>query len=186
MLFAFWIVLQNKDFTPKFKLFGRKFINITLGIFFLLTFFNGLKYTILDLKYNYSGAKELAEYIESNLPENAIIMSDNDPNTVAVLYYLDGKKPLWSAMQNNYIKYVTWNDNLSYYFSDKGWLLYIRLYSEARPDFVKNKEIYAVVPNFNHVHFLDKTQPKNFKLIYKTSPTIIEYEGYRLYKYIKN
>ena len=63
MLFCFWVLLHDNTLSQKL----RKTLNILIGLFFLLTFLNGAKSCLLELKYPYSGAKETAEFIEKNI-----------------------------------------------------------------------------------------------------------------------
>ena len=80
------------------RLFGTKTLNAALACFFLITMLNGLKFAVLDLFNPYSGAKETAEFIEKNIDKNnSIIVTDNDPYAIALVYYLDGKYDIYSA-----------------------------------------------------------------------------------------
>lgn len=184
LLFCFWVMLANKNFEPKIKIFNRKFINITLSIFFVLTMFNGLRYALLDLNYSYSGAKETAEFIETNIDkENSIIITDNEPYSVSVAYYLDkssGQK-IFSALSRKNLKYVVWGEHLHNMLSVNGWELYVKYMQEQDENF-RTKKIYAIFPFFNK-YVLNVQDINHFKMIFESKPSILQYEGFRIYEY---
>ena len=110
-----------------------------------------MRYSILDYRYNYSSAKETAEYIIKNIDsKNSVIISDNSPYVISVVYYLHDKNKIFLAQTNDYIKYVVWEEYLQHLLSQKNWKVYVRQYLS-----IKYKTIYA--PNAFHnlrlVHF---------------------------------
>lgn len=182
LLFCFWVMLSDKNIEYK-NTFNKKFINVTLSIFFILTLFNGLRYSILDLNYNYSGAKETAEFIKTNIDkENSLIITDNEPYSVTIAYYLDGSGyGIYSAMHKKNITYITWDKLLYNMLSEEGWDDYIKYMQNEDKNF-KTKKIYAVFPMFNK-YSLNVDDLKNFKMIFQSKPTILKYEGFRIYEY---
>lgn len=181
LLFCFWFLLQDRSLSQKF----RKTLNIIIGIFFLLTFLNGAKYCILDLKYPYSGAKETAEFIEKNIDKNnSVIVTNNEPYAVSTVYYLDGKREILSAYKSKPIRYVVWSKELLHVLTDKGWSEYAKYMKEYNPEF-KNKKIYVLIPFFD-TEKIGVSDMENFRTVFISKPSIVRLEGYRLYEYMKH
>src|SRR5574344_65711 len=179
-LFAFWIVLSQKDVNKIL----RNIINITVAIFFLITTINGLKSAILDIRYNDSGAKVTAQFIEKNInKDNSLIISDNAPYCISLIYYLDGAYNIFSARHKQNIKYVVWDSTLMMLMSGNKWTKYIE-YMRAQDSQFRTKKIYAVISTFN-TDVLKVGQLTDFKMIYQSPPNILKYEGYRVYEYMK-
>lgn len=183
MIFCFWVMLNNPDYKPAYRIFDKKFINCALALFFLLTLLNGLKYSVLDIFNNYSSAKDTAEFIEKNIDKNSsILITDNDPHSIALVYYLDKKYDIYSAMHQKYFKYVVWDESLFHILSNEGWGEYVKFMKEQNNEEFKTKKIYAIVPSFD-MYKLNVTNLKDFKLIYESKPAIVKFEGFRLFEY---
>lgn len=179
LIFCLWILLDKENVSKK----AKKWLNTLITIFFLLTFLNGLRYSILDYRYNYSSSKETAEYIIKNInPDNSVIISDNSPYAVPIVYYLHDKNKIFLAQTNDYIKYVVWGEYLKQLLGNTTWKEYVK-YVKQYPEF-NNKVIYAIIPFFN-VTELGVTDLDGFELIYQSNMAIVKGEGYRLYKYIE-
>lgn len=179
LLFFLWILLNQENLSEKLKITT----NFIIGLFFIFTLMNGLKYSIFDIKYNYSAAKETAQWITQNIDKNnSIIVTDNDPHAIGVVYYLKGKNEIWSAQHEYNIKYVVWDKKIFYILDKNGWNEYAKYALEYLPNF-KNKKIYALVPFFD-ADRLNVTELKNYKLIYESHPAIVKFEGFRIYEYM--
>lgn len=175
LIFCFWIVLNKND----------RLINILLSLFFTLTVFNGLKYAVLDIHNPYSGAKETAEFIKNNIDkDNSVIVTDNPPYAVGVVYYLNGKNSIYCAQQQKNISYVVWDKSLLFILDSSKWPEYARFVMQNEPDF-KNKKLYALVPFFDADKF-DVDKIDNFKLIFESKPSMVKLEGFRIYEYLNN
>lgn len=178
LLFCYWLFLQREDISKKL----RATVNAMLAVFFIFTFFNGIKYAVMDMRYNYSSAKETAEFIEKNInPENSILITDNDPHVMGIVYYLDGKRNIYSVAHRYNIKYVVWDKELFYILSRYGWAEYTRLEISKNNDF-KNKKIYAIIPTFDILK-MGVTDVEGYRLVYESKPAIVKYEGFRIYEY---
>ena len=181
MLFCFWVLLHDNTLSQKL----RKTLNILIGLFFLLTFLNGAKSCLLELKYPYSGAKETAEFIEKNIDkDNSIIITNNEPYAVSTVYYLDGKREILSAYKGKPVRYVVWSKELLHVLTDKGWSEYVKYMKEYNPEF-KNKKIYVLVPFFD-TEKIGVSDIEDFRTIFMSKPSIVRLEGYRLYEYMKH
>lgn len=176
LIFCIWILLENENISQRFK----KGFNILLTTFFLLTFLNGLQYSILDYRYNYSSAKETAEYIIKNIDsKNSVIISDNSPYVISVVYYLHDKNKIFLAQADDYLKYVVWEEYLQHLLSPKNWRVYVDKFIDT-----KDKTIYAIIPFFNEIK-LGIKDLESFELIYQSNPAIVRGEGFKIYKYIE-
>lgn len=178
LLFCFWLLLKSGGLSSKEK----TVLNTSIGIFFLLTMLNGLKYSVLELIHPYSGAKETAEYIEKNInKQTSIIVTDNEPYSMAVVYYLDGKRDIHSVFNDKSIRYVVWDDSMFHVLSEQGYSEYAKYMQEHNPGF-KVKKLYALVPFFDFEK-MGVNNIQNFKMIFESKPSIVKLEGFRIYEY---
>lgn len=178
LMFCFWLLLKSGGLSSK----AKTVLNTSIGIFFLLTMLNGLKYSVLELIHPYSGAKETAEYIEKNIDkQTSIIVTDNEPYSMAVVYYLDGKRDIHSVFNDKSIRYVVWDDSMFHVLSEQGYSEYAKYMQEHNPDF-KAKKLYALVPFFDFEK-MGVNNIQNFKMIFESKPSIVKLEGFRLYEY---
>lgn len=171
LIFCWWILLNTNTLREK----SRKAFNICIGIFFILTMFNGLKYTLLDLQYNFSSAKETAEYINMNIDKNAMIIENFDPVFVSILPYLKEHK-LCSASSDKEFSYITWGKDLKQMKSDYGLLEYIQ-------NLKTDKQIYLITSSFRNINSPSESLPQHFELIFASSPSIAEGQSFKIYKY---
>lgn len=180
LIFCFWVLLQNNNFKPKYKIFGKKSINILLTLFFMLTIYNGINYTKLDLSLNYSGAKETADYIRANInPNNSVIIIDNEPYMISLVYYLRDTHRIYSAFRKKYLDYVRWDNITVSNYADLGWSKYIEYLKET-----DKRDYYVINVSSDKRHLLEKTQKDYFKLIFKSKKAVEPFEGYRIFKFI--
>ena len=149
----------------------------------LFTFSNGLKFYIQDYFYNYSSAKETAEYIINNLPENSVLYTDNVPYSIAVVHYLDGKKDIYSVVQKDYVKYVVWDDSIYHYINELQWDDYAKTYMKEKD--YRGEKLYLLFSG-PHKIFLNMDKPKNYKLIFESKPAMARYEIYKVFEYVGN
>ncbi len=127
LIFCFWIVYEtNENTLPRLKL------NLILFFLFSLTIYNGINYYIKDIKYNYSDAKIVSEWIKKNInPNTSVITTTNEPYTVAIAYYLENSPyHIVSLLRNSKFKYVIWDEitNINFtplalkeYLTQHGW-----------------------------------------------------------------
>ena len=181
LVFGLWLILQNTENART-----KKKLNILLSIFFLLTFFNGVRYCLKDYFQSYSGAKPTAKFIQSNINnENSILLMDNIPYGVALAYYLEQTHKIYSAAHKTPIKYVVWDESLHHFLSAEGWDEYVKFLMETNQS-IKNKKIYAIISQYQ-INKLKIKEPKNFKKIYENNNEIILIgERYKIFEYIGN
>ena len=180
LLFCFWQLIENQLFKSNSNFFKEKTTNILLCILFGLTIYNGINYTYLDKRLEYSASKSTAKYIEENVSaENSLILSDLEQYMIAVAYYLDEKHNMFSIQREKELKYVIWDEKNKFFFKNHNWKKRAKYYKET-----KNKEIYIVLPFFIELKELDKEFPNDFQLVYESKIPIETYEGHKIYKYI--
>ena len=81
--------------------------NILLSIVLTLNVITSYMITELDIKYSYSGAKEVSEYINQNINCNdAVFVSSHIPITSAIIPYTTTNK-YWSPQLDRYFSFIS-------------------------------------------------------------------------------
>ncbi len=188
LIFCFWLLYQENSFKDKLKICTRKNSTILLSIFFLLTFYNGLNYYIMDYKYNYAGAKEAAEYIRSNINKSSKLLIDNEPFMISLAYYLEKDNyKLFSVARNKNLEYVIWDKTNGKRLSNKAWYQYSKLtQNEYNTDIYLVRSFCDEKNNKRMQIRIEDEYKNNFELLFSSTKTIEPNEGYRIYKYINN
>ncbi len=182
LIFCFWVLYEQNSFNEAQRVSKKQFTTILLTLFFALTMYNGINYYSLELKHNYAGAKETAEYIKNSLPKNAVYLIDNEPYLISLVYYLGDNYKLHSIIRNKTLNYVVWDDIEGSGLSNEALFDYCVMLSKFK------KDIY-VIKSFAQER-MQNTQPienvKNnqFELLFKSGYTIEPNEGYKIYKFI--
>ncbi len=161
LIFCLWQIDRNKS------------AKIIICMFFLLSFFNGLRYTVLDLFNNYSSAKETAQFIRENLPEDSVFIPLPEPYAIAVMLYLPDRK-FWSGTNTTYIKYMKWSCNKN---NSNGSIVF---------DFkdVKAKHIYFIISVPNPA--IEALLKDKIEVLYTSRPSIAEGEAFKIIEYIQS
>ena len=170
LIFAFWCILEQNFTKGNLK----KQINIFLLILFLLTVFNGIKYSILDVKYPFSGSFETAKFINSNMPEDSVVFVDgiNITHVISVIPYLN-KNNIHILDEENPVRFIKWNQKLVESLSDGKYAQYFRD-NLVKNEIFKSKKLYLITT------FLFDD---DFELVFATKPAIVKSERYYIYKY---
>ena len=177
LIFAFWVALNQENSKEVLS----KLINIFISIFMFCTLSNGFKYLVQDYFYNYSSAKETAEFIKNNLTENSLFYTDNAPYSIALVYYLDGIKPIYSVVQRHYLKYVIWDDSFWHYVPEDEWGEYAKMLMKAED--YQGENLYLLFSGV-HKNQLEMGTPKNYKLIFQSKPAMAFCETYQIFQYV--
>lgn len=179
LIFCLWIALDKTGFKEKTKLLSKSALNMTLGVFFALTFFCGVHAAALDIFFNYSSAKETAAFLEKNTSKDAVIIPNMEAFGLAVYAQAKDKK-FYSLFKDREIKYMEWYNPGVY--SDE-------VFSQMVEDKVSQKHFertYVLVSSLLDLQHLEKTLPKKYKLVFKSSPSIVTGEAFRVYELITN
>ena len=129
-----------------------------------------------DYKTNYSSAKEMAEFINNNLNDDAIIVTYADAECSTMIPYIKMKR-MWNINTQDYFSYITWN--------------------EERKQLVDEEEIKAIIKkNFRNsdiIYYLCSPATDDYvrdylkkegiigKRLFGTNPSIVE-ESYEIFK----
>lgn len=161
LIFCLWQIDRNK------------FAKIIICLFFLLSVFQGFRYTVLDLFNNYSSAKETAQFIRKNLPADSVFIPLPEPYAIAVMLYLPDRK-FWSGTNTTYIKYMKWSCNKN---NSNGSIVF---------DFkeVKAKHIYFIISVPNPA--IEELLKDKIEVLYTSRPSIAEGEAFKIIEYIQS
>ncbi len=105
LLFAWIQREENKE-----NYIERVIISKMMIIILAINCIFGIKYSIEDIKYAYSSAKQTAQYISENISKENILISRHMPLSEAIIPYLDEYK-IWNPQIRDYFTYVTWNED---------------------------------------------------------------------------
>lgn len=181
LMFGIWVVLADDESKSKYKFSNDFWVNFSIGMIFLLTVFNGARYMVTDLFYNYSASKPTAEFIQKNLPSDSIIAVTNDPFSLGLYYYLP-KGRLWSILQEKKIDYVVWDSSLEKIYMKKNWSRIVkRQFSKE----LETKPVYVVFTIYSDYAKNEIFPAEDFKAIYKSPPSIADGERYIIYQFVK-
>ncbi len=158
LLFCYW-VLNNDNKTE-----NKKYLKYSIYLIFIISFITSFPVIYKDIKYNFSGSKEISEYIKQNIKEENTFMVIGLPYTFSsISAYLPDKK-LFYIPNNQYITYYNFEKNGK---------------EKTKDNYIQSD--YVIVQDdiiFN--------ESNGYKEIYKTSninlSTPIEKEIYILYK----
>lgn len=176
LIFCFWIAFQDERFKESIKIFGKKSLNMTLGIFFLMTFFCGLHAVFLDMMFNYSSAKQTADFLERNISKEAVVFPNIDAFGLAVYAFAPDVR-FFSIYKDKDIKYMQWYTPGVYPDSDFSHIVETKIKEN------KFKKTYILVSSVMNVQHLEKTIPDKYKLVFKSNPSIATGEAFRVYEY---
>lgn len=176
VIFCFWTALENGGFKQNAVFSGKKAMNILPGIFFLLTFFCGAHAAVLDVMFNYSAAKETAVFLEKNTPENAVIIPNIDAFGLAV-YANAPDRTFYSLFRDRKIKYMVWYNPPLY--ADEAFSQMV----EDKIEEKKFEKTYVLVSSLLDFQHLEKTLPSKYRLIFKSGPSIVTGESFRVYEF---
>lgn len=185
IIFCYWLLLEDKAIWDNAKVATKKMINMLLAMFFILTFMNGFNFATKDLLYNYSSAKDTAEFIKNNIDEDSIIIPTIDAFGLAV-YQQALNHHYYSVTKNSFIKYNVWK-NVDIYLENNFEDVFNNLLENTLKD--KNwehKKVYILSTNFLHgKNFFATKMPQNYKLIYQSPPCLAIGEVFEVFEYIK-
>ena len=169
LLFIAWINYDKLFTINKNKNNDCKYVNII--VFYIVlssSMLYGFKFSLQDLVLDFTSSQNVAEYLESNIPENSIIVCNDMPRTSSVIPYTN-KVKYWNPSIRDEFSYVTWDEkNVELSFEQ----LYV----------IVNQEFESL----DNIYFLDsgttfQEPPKYFEKIEVFNKTLID-EKYILYK----
>ena len=182
-IFSYYVILIFCLWAGNILLNNKKLV-IFISIFFLLTMFNGIYYYLKDIKHDYAGSKQTANFIEHNInPKTSTILTDNEQFCIAIAAYLNNSYSIKNISRNDALKYIVWDKKIFFVMRNYEWASVVKREKQLLPE---NTDLYVI--RLTHIEKetlpLDITHKKEFKKIYSSGYTIIESENYVIYKYI--
>ena len=104
IIWGMWI-LRTEEGERKYPL-GE----IAFCAFCLVAIIHNVPAVKLDMDIPYSNGREAAEFIRENIPEDAVIITDNQPECTAIFPYLDKRQFIYAPNMENFT-YVVWDDH---------------------------------------------------------------------------
>ncbi len=151
-----WIVIEETNIKDKILLWS-------LNILFIISLMVSPFVIYEELKYNFSGSKEIAEYIKQNLDdENTFIAFGNPFIYSSVSAYLPNKK-LYNVISNSYISYYSFKSDLN----------------NKKDNMPENKKYYIIHNNVSQIeemgfHILYELKKKNINIDIKECEEIFK------------
>ncbi len=122
-LLLFWLFywLYRKEFTNTNYIKEYRKIILGLLVAFCVT---GINYYQYDVKYNYSSAREVADYFNKlSEDSNFLLVNGNQPQFVSsIAVYLNKGINVFSLSYDNYYSYVTWDERTFTGFTETDFL----------------------------------------------------------------
>lgn len=139
VLFCYWILQQE----CKIK---SKLLSISFCFLFLISFLTSPIVLADEIKYNFSGGKQIAEYIKSNLNEEKVFIAYGNPYVYSsISAYLPDKK-LYSIVSENYISHYSFQTEKT----------------NEKIEFPQNAKYYIVHDEVKNL------EEKGFKILFKS------------------
>jgi hypothetical protein len=133
---------------------------------------------VLDYKNLYSDSRNIANYINRNVPEDSLLITNSDPAASALLPYLD-KHTIMNPVTGEKLSYIQWNQDRLRIINDQ------QLSEWIKTNFPEKREVYLIfldtIRNENHIDGIEQFIGSN-KPIYQTKGITITDEAYDLYK----
>lgn len=126
-----------------------------------------------DYQRDYSGAERVAEYIENNLPKDAVIVTNQSRKTPAISGY-DKDVRLWDPVSERFYTYIDWNEMIEATPSCQ------EVKNKVIKDFGTTDQIYFLLCKYN---IPDDVNTVGMKLLFDEKPSIVEGEYFALYMY---
>lgn len=129
-----------------------------------------------DLKYPYSEAKATAKFINKNINNNSIFITQDMPETSAIIPYINKNQNIkfYGLEINNYFTYVTWNYKKQEKLNETNLINTItkKIKNENNLYIIANKEKYyqyqnLINNNYIKIIYLSNFENKETYCIYK-------------------
>ena len=140
ILFCYWLLkLENKN---------TKLITIFFGILFIGSSVVSLSVIPKEIKFNFSGSKQISDYIKTNLKNQNVIVALGNPYVYsAISAYLPNIK-LYNSISESYISYFPYEKNIHKKTAE--------FPEEAKYFIIQNKDIDIRKVGFNVLYETNK------------------------------
>ena len=181
-----WLLAVDKENKNSEKLESIKKKASTICIFALvLSCIFSVTCIQREIKHYYSDAKQIAQFIESNIEKDAIITGNNGPTMSSIIAYNNNFK-FWSASAKDYFTYMIWDKEHNDKLSIK------ELVKRAKEEFTNKENVYLIESNENyslreeHEVEIEELQKQGLLSceLYESNieNTMMKEETYKLYK----
>lgn len=178
-IFILIFFLWNRENKKNILKIDKCFRDVSIIVLMSLSVANGMIDIYKDIKYQYSSAKETANYINQNINENAILLTGNQPEFCSsIIPYTENRK-FYYIQREDYFSFVTLDE-----ISRKD--LSLEQFEKIRRKF-QNKDLYYVYEPYKATKSSDKEiimlleKDNNIEKVYESSKSIVR-EDYIIYK----
>jgi hypothetical protein len=104
-----WIIIffawtrQNKKDTNELD---EKFLKISIILLLILNIINGIIFISLDIKYNYSSAKQTADFIDQNIEEESVMITGSQAEFCSSIMAHTDKVKFYYIQRKDYFTYA--------------------------------------------------------------------------------
>ncbi len=139
ILLIFWSWIQKYEKVENIEKLKKlnNIIDIYLVIILSFTCLTGIKSIITEIKYNYSCAKQTANFINNNISDKSIFIASKIQFTSAIIPYTNNMY-FWNPKSNDYYTFVTWNNDIISSYSIN------ELEEKINNNFVNKDNIYFI------------------------------------------
>ena len=171
MLFCIWI--DNIEISSKKIIYV---LNSLLVVISLFSFDRIIQPIIYDIDYNYSSSRDVANYINTNIDTNAIIVAETDYAGSAVIPYC-GDYLFYSPEREDFFNYIKWDSARKQTLDDKQFRDILKNLDN------NNHDIYLLYTGENLLDTVaTMIENKEVTEVYRTEYSITTDEMYFLYK----
>ena len=158
-----------------FCLHENKYEKICM-LLFMLTIPSMFKIYVQDIKYNYSYAEEISQYIEKNIPENSKIFCTKSSLCSSIIPYLNKNYYFINPSTNKYFTFINWNNEYKNTFFNE------EVYETLK---FNNFKYYISIKNNHNQYINNLKKRKKVNILYTSkgkSYKITPYPSYEEYE----
>ena len=145
-------------------------------LLFMLTIPSMFKIYVQDIKYNYSYAEEISQYIEKNIPENSKIFCTKSSLCSSIIPYLNKNYYFINPSTNKYFTFINWNNEYKNTFFNE------EVYETLK---FNNFKYYISIKNNHNQYINNLKKRKKVNILYTSkgkSYKITPYPSYEEYE----
>ncbi len=166
---------QTKQALSNFFCKGYRYIiGLLLSIVCILALIHDYNTIVEDINEPYSNGKSTAAFIKENIQDDAVVMTDAQPECSSIFPYLNTKEFIY-APNGDFYTFVTWDDR---YYMQIGYDDFIKYVTEFDSD---ERPIY-LISAMGHSGIQDAERlSESFELIYQSPYASLKEEDYQIF-----
>lgn len=180
LMFFVWV---NSDKEPKNKII-KNCLKISFIIFMLLNLISTFCFLFKEIKYDYSAAYQVADFINENTEENSIFITAKQPEFLtSIIPYIENNSKFYYLQSGEYFTFVTWDETITTNLDEDFDIEYLRKI------FGENKSIYYIyIPydmyeNVDDRPFINKLLDEDYLTpVFVSNNTFLSLEEFMIYK----